>query len=659
MKKIITIILATILLFSCTACSKCGDEKKLETPSENTSAVESGNYGGDDIDVNYTYPNGIHSFKVKTASNDVIKNGETSYVVVISETADKFDKTAMAEFCTFFTEATGIILDVKKDSEVTYDENSKYFCIGKVGFLSNAGITITDDLGLSGYIVKTHGNSVFMTGKIDGTLYAVYEYLKWAFGYEFFMKDCYTLNTGVKNLKFIDFDVKEVPDIQSRSKGYGSIESTETAMRMGYSYSDAMALVNGRQHHTTFAFIDPAIYGESHPEYFSADKTQLSYTAHGNAEAVKEMQDIVFNKLVEIASTYEDVPAVQFTQQDINTWCADDIAAYSEKYGSAAAAASQIIFINPVAKRLQEWMDVNYPGREFTIMIFAYMKTVNAPTKLVNGEYVPIDDDVVLEPNVGIYYAPIEMDFTHAPSASVNSSVYTNFKKWHAICKGLYLWSYSVYFGNYFMPYDTFDSVQELYQVAVENGACYIFDEGSYGDGPTSAWNTMKGYIHVRLMWNCHYDMSTLIDKFIKNYYGDAAEKMSEAFDELRLWCRTAKNMDPPMGGGSSCLSSSNLVERYWPQTVLEKWLSIYDDALATIEQYKDTDVKTYNKYYNRIRLESASPRYLLTYFYGSSLAYSRRVELVNGLCSDINKLQLVQMGEGSDTSTLKESLLK
>ena len=659
--KLISLCLVLIVAISLVGCNGCNNGNN---DGIDASVVEKADFGSDNFDIEYKYPNGIHEFYVKTLDSYIVENSVSEYVIVIPKNADKHDLLGLSEFNVFFGEATGLSLPVVTDDAVNFDNNSKFICIGKVNFLSLAGITDLTDLGLSGFVVKTQGKSIFITGKTYGTVYGVYEFLKWSVNYRYFVDDCYSINKNIKSLKLIEFNIKDVPDYQSRGKGYSNVSTPEMEMRMRYTYEDTLISVRkengeGGVHHTVFSYIDPAVYATDHPEFYSEGKMQLSYTANGNPESVKIMQDIVFNKLTKMVTEYPDVAAVEFTQNDVNAWSSYDIEYYKPTYGSAAAAASQIIFINPVAKRLQAWIDENFPGREFRILLFAYVNTIEAPVKLVGNEYVPIDNNVVLEPNVGIYYAPIEADFIRPLDHELNSTLKTQSMKWSVLAKNLYLWLYSTNFSSYLLPYDTFDNTQELYQYLNEYNAMHIFDQGVYDGGRSSGWSMLKVYMDGQLMWNTHYNVQTIYDDFFDNFYGPASDEMFKIFNQFRMWSDITKNMEQPIGGASSCLTTAMFDRKYWPQEILQGWLDMYDVAYDKLSSLKDTDLKTYNVYRKRIALEHVSPKYMMLTFYKDNLSSRIHQEMLDSLVRDIDELSISYSAEHKEIGNLKETLSK
>ena len=117
---------------------------------------------------------------------DLIKNGATSYSIVVPTQSDKTILTASKELQYFFAEATGITLEIKTDSGIAYDENAHYLSIGKTSIYQGSGITTTyEELGESGLKLNTKGKTIIMSGYTsNGAMYAMYEFLERTFNLE-------------------------------------------------------------------------------------------------------------------------------------------------------------------------------------------------------------------------------------------------------------------------------------------------------------------------------------------------------------------------------------------------------------------------------------------------------------------------------------------
>ena len=124
---------------------------------------------------------------------DLIKNGVTSYSIVVPTQSDKTILNASKELQYFFEEATGITLSVGIDNG-HLSTQGQYISIGETQLFNSAGITLDKvALGADGVRVITKDNTIFLVGgSDDGALFAVYTLLEDLFNYDWFYQDCYT-----------------------------------------------------------------------------------------------------------------------------------------------------------------------------------------------------------------------------------------------------------------------------------------------------------------------------------------------------------------------------------------------------------------------------------------------------------------------------------
>ena len=655
MKKIIRFaaLALTSISFFAVGCAGNAGSSSHSSPSSGDNGNETSGY------VDYKLDHGIHEYKVAPTSKKIVENGKTDYKIVIPQNYTKYEFTAMEDFAYFFKEATNIELDYITDAGITYSEQNKYFCIGNVAFLKNSGITISSDLGLSGFKLQTVGCSVYMVGGQYGSLYAAYEYLKWAFDYEYYGLECYKIDRFVTELVLQEFEIKEVPDIMLTDVLSGTSDWNLNHSRR---LRETMDTVVGSSHHNAFEYFPTSKYLNQddivnfHPEFYSNyDGEQLCYTARGSKESLELMQDIVYNKLITDLKNQPNVPALGFEQRDVNTWCnCVSCKSLNKKYGTDAA--SQILFMNPVMERVDAWVNENQPGRDYTILLFAYHKTVNAPVKEINGQYVPVDD-IKCHKNLGIWYAPIEADFLKPFSDGVNLGIQKNFEKWSLVTDRMYCWFYSLCASNYFTPFNGFDAVQNHYQTAYKYDTYYILDQSRYGAGGRSAWQVLMDYVHIKLMWNVNADMNTLITDFFENYFGDYSDEMREIFNSLRTWMRyieSEKNW-----GGSSCILSDSMHDNeFWPFGIVNNWVEMYDRVFELLDEIKQDYPTQYEIYYNRISLEAASPQYMIVTKYKAQLSTERYTQIAMRLCNTVDTMQINLVGEHASSADLRANLL-
>lgn len=558
----------------------------------------------------------------------LVKDGKTDYVIVKPDKQDAYIDEAVSELKLFFSMATGIELTVSSESEVAFSKDKPFLVLGETQFLRQENISYDKaELKTSGYRIVTSDRSVFMVGGTGlGTLYAVYEFLEWQFGYRYYAVDEIVIQTDVADRKLMQFDIKNIPDFDMRHpSSFEGSSNVQVAHRLK-SQVVADMFINGDAGHNASDFVpDDAL-----SDWLSG--IQLCYSRDPEALA-----DVVFPEMKKriLEDTERDI--LFFGMADGDTWCACSSCTESRrKYG--ADSASVIIFLNICARKIDAWMHADISedsyqkaytekygkaperDREIIISTFAYLRT-QAPPVTVNqttGEYEATDPKVICDKNVAIWFAPIDAqfyyDFDH-PKNTVNA-LYQ--KQWAAICNRVDAYYYGAYHINgELTPYNQYNAQQKNYQFALENKATLMYElQGLHK--MSSDFYRLKMYLSSRLSWDVHIDYEQAINDYFNAYYKDAAPYMKRFFDEERYWYEVIASTSKQnlfVDHGSVMANA-----KYWPEHMLEDWLNTIDLAFESIETYKKSDYSLYEKLYKRILAETVSIRWLQLKCYKPSI---------------------------------------
>ena len=181
------------------------------------------------------YTEGIHDFTNEdSASEWLVKEGKTDYVLYAPAVQSDDMKAAVQEFQLLFYDATGINIACVLDTSPAV-ENGKYISLGEnalfesvyveddyEGYDANKHITVSeydkDSLKEDGVRMLTKGKTVYLLGGLleDGVVNAVYTFMNLHFNYEYFYRNCITIDKNVTDEKLKIFNVKDVPDIDRR-----------------------------------------------------------------------------------------------------------------------------------------------------------------------------------------------------------------------------------------------------------------------------------------------------------------------------------------------------------------------------------------------------------------------------------------------------------
>lgn len=135
-----------------------------------------------------------------------------------------------------------------------------------------------DALGISGYYIKTVGNSAFiMPGGAFGYQNGAIAFLKAVLGFEIFSED--TVVYGKDGATLPDMEIIERPDFDFRQGIYGF--SNDTKYAMGFLSSDDIYMsIDGGWVHNAFKYLPPEQFMTDHKNWYSGRReTAVLYGA--------------------------------------------------------------------------------------------------------------------------------------------------------------------------------------------------------------------------------------------------------------------------------------------------------------------------------------------------------------------------------------------
>ncbi len=643
-----------------------------------TSACSGGGAAGSDLVVDETlqtvksplpaYTEGVHVFDAPAVENPteedyIVRNGEFQYKVIVPSDITTVESEAKSEFSALLKRALGQQAIFVTDTSVpTYDENVRYISLGKTTYLEKAGIVFGEEeqLALKGNGVKiiSKGRNVFLLGgNVRGIMFAVYDYFKICFDYEMIARTCIQMNTTVKNLPILNFNVTDIPDIdESTYSSYGPIKKTSPTDIDAIALSNehvkgAEATIELRQMQNRFnGYINLNqlcmqshglghegdqtsdahnvlnIWSKSKPgvrgEWYAQSGYQMCYTAHGDPESYQAMIDFGVAEMIKDIQSYPVAKNpyknyMYLGQEDNGGNClCEHCTAYIEQYGSAAAL--ELRAGNEIIRRIREWMNEKdeygkyvheeYRRPNFKLVIMAYGTSNIAPThydeelgKYVLNDGVEIDEDIIIQivaqssPNHAIYHR-------------ANQNSYTQQKAWLDVVPGLWVWNHV--FHHYNLPY--FADIltcfsNERFQWWATANASHLFNEIAGGEY-SQHWYDMYFYVFTKLSWDSTIPMDYLVKHFCEAYFGPASETMMDLFYQQQEYMQFI------------CEKTYLDYGRYWPQgnqfwteedypyPIIKHFMSYVDKALEDIKIVLDSkDPDKYYVYKERLDVFSVS----------------------------------------------------
>lgn len=668
-KKLTALLLSALMIL--TVFASCGSNSGKSSEGGQTVIPQQ--------DPAYHY-DGTHIYNATDTDMYLVKNGTTEYKLVIPTNYSAAIRTARSEFIDLFSDATGITLQVVTDDTITSASEGKFISLGRTKLLEESGIVVDyGTLTSDGHRIVTKGDDVYLCGGADeGTVFAVYTFMKLTFNYETYFYDCKEIeNTREKKLK--NFDVTDIPDFKFRAHSsdattYDSTDYDENmyAWRLGYygkdgnrgyywmpvnEYVNSEDFPNGKYSASTnvrrwfpeWMYKDVENYPESyHPKWFSDNGgEQVCFCAHGDAAEYEAMVETAFRKVEShlkyfTPDKYPRYKVMTLTHMDNRNYCTCSKCAELSSYYGDSQAAVQILFMNDLAERVDALLEANkdkdWYREDFKLLMFAYNHNFTAPARYdaVSKKYVPIDEKVVLHDRVIAWFAR-EGSGQRAFDDPVNTNLVTTLAGWAACADHIYYWNYGTNFGNYMLPLDTWQyATPEMYAYFCNYSDDFWFNQHQdHCPSSNTAWTNLKVYLDAKLSWNTSLNEEELIDKWMKAMYKDAAPIMKKLFLAERAYQRNVLIDEYGLESNGDGRVNSLLVE-YWPIGLLEGWLDEIDKAKAAVERYKITDPVLYETICKHIEVEAMSYIYIILETQGYTISSEKRAEYINRIKDDL-----------------------
>ena len=570
-----------------------------------------------------------------STSTYLVKNGVTAFSIVVPTAATALESYAAEELKKYLQLATGANFSIVTEGNL--GNGMPFISVGETA----EGIekrTVTAEQAFD--IQTTDESNIYLIGSDDyGTLFAVYEFLEQYVGWDCIAAD-EVIYKNVPSAYVLNLNMTDAPDFGMRIVGNTQAYNNSKLaylFRFIRAHGEGMTAVNGYYYHNVFAYLAPTTYNVStktatyHPNWYSTanvtdiTKLQLCYTAHGVAAEYTAMLNAAADVLwTTVQGAAAEKINVQFSAYDNVYWCeCSACAAAKTKYGSESGAV--VKFCNDLRAKLGEKMTAAGDTREVNLLFFAYLAAEAAPvTKNADGSYTPT---ITCADGVSVFYAPVYGDYVYSmgtndfEGVSLRTHSATNYneymKAWSVVSEKIYLWIYGTNFKTYFLPYNTFDSIQGTLQTAAKYNVAYIFEEGQHYDStpaPTG-FTYLKDYLYSKLAWDVNADVAELTDKFFANYFGEAARYMRIYYNSVRQTCEEQKSKSGFQGG----VFSNYLKTEFWPETRIAYWEDLIENAYTDISGLKTSDPERYAVLANRINIESLAARFIKLYLYPNS----------------------------------------
>lgn len=479
----------------------------------------------------------------KQSDFEISRSGLAKVSVVVSHNATVPEKTAARELCSYLATITGA--DFVVSAPGSAEKDAPRILIGQCEEARRlVGLRNWKELGTDGILIQFVGNDLVIAGdRPRGTIYAVYTFLedyigcKWWTPQSSYIPKRTNLAVRRKNLKynpaFMYREAYFTPVDYQNGDFAAKIKLNGTVQTVPEEFGGHLKLIGFV--HTFDVFLPASVYFKDHPEWYSLYKgKRVGGQEYGGLCLTNEEMKAEFTRQV-MKAIEKDPKAgmISISQNDGEGYCeCDRCSEIVKREGSQSGL--HIMFVNSIAEEIEK----NYPG--FLVETLAYQYTRQAP-KHIKPRH-----------NVIVRLCSIECDFARPLNSGSNAAFYKDLKDWQKICKRLFIWDYTVNYGNMTIYHPNWNVLSPNIRLFASSNVKGILEQGD-GWNNGAAFGNMKLWVLSKLMWNPRLDAKKLMREFADGYYGPAGkylykflEMSSSALEKsaLELSCFAGSNVD-------------------------------------------------------------------------------------------------------------------
>ena len=434
----------------------------------------------------------IHSSKAQVT---LVKEGKLQSRIVISS-EEKTDITAASILQDFVKRISGASLPIIKNQHSQKGD----VIIGNDPHSTQIFSSDLPKLSEDGFLLSTENGCIhILSGGDKGSIYGVVTLLEQYLGVSYYGDHEYSLQPQ-KSIHLPSFKLIDNPAFRYRqSQCYAT---QDTLYKIWYRFElPSEVFAGGYWVHTFDKILPSSVYGKSHPEYYSYFNGERHPGNHSQwCLTNPEVFEIVSHKVDSIFKANPGKKIISISQNDGNfTNCTcDNCKKIDEEEGSPSG--SIIYFLNKLAAR--------FPDKEFSTL--AYLYSMKPPKNIK-----PL-------PNVNIMLCDI--DCKREVSLTENASGREFVKAlegWSKITNNIFVWDYGINFDNYVSPFPNFHILQDNIRLFKKYHA--TMHHSQIGGRLGSDFPELRAYMVSKLMWNPEVNADSLMQTFLKGYYGPAA----------------------------------------------------------------------------------------------------------------------------------------
>jgi len=438
----------------------------------------------------------------------VLTDNEMSrYRIVVPSAATESEKKAATVLQDYLLQISGAVLPV-----IAADKHRSPYeiVLGQNERLEQAGVSINlNTLKEDGFVIRTDSMRLFITGGNEkGTLYGVYTFLENYLGCRMYSPKVKIIPKQ-KKIVLGKINDTQIPVIGFRDTHYRVTWDAEYIDWHKLDHDEKGGRPEwGMWVHTFNSLVPPEIYYDEHPEYFAMVKgkripTQLCLTN-------PRVLDLTIQNLRQKIAQNPGAKYWSVSQNDNKDYCTcDQCKAIDDREGSPSG--SIVNFVNQVADQ--------FPDKMISTLAYEYGR--HAPKTLK-----PRD-------NVNIMLCSIEAYRHKAITEDPASADFVkDVEDWGRIAKDIIVWDYVIQFNNLISPFPNLHVLQPNIQFFAQHNVNAMFEQGNREVGGEFA--ALRGYLISKLLWNPNENVDTLMNDFLRGFYGAAAKPIRQYIDEMR-----------------------------------------------------------------------------------------------------------------------------
>ena len=518
------------------------------------------------------------------------KNGPTigqvnNFQIVLSADAIPSEKYAAQELQTFYQQATGVQLPIRR---VAKDSGNLF--VGRHESLSKLGYKIAASRKYGKeelQIIVDKQNIAILGGRPRGTLYGVYTFLEDQLDIRFLTAKVthIPLAKASQHLKACDYRYKpkfefrmylkpellDAPEFAVRRRQNSTGHQPNPQLRLTKKFGGAAT--GGVFLHNNFQM--PVSFRD-HPEMYGLvdGRRQSKQPCLSNPETRR----LVTNHILKYLKGYGPGTTIPLAQNDAHGFCqcrrcmhiqAEGLKPCtkvpgerppqgfmsSDSYHIGPPSAVIIDFMNHVAREVAKRRPDLWVGTE------AYVWSSMPPrrTKAL--------------PNVKVQIATYTCDFIYAfddPRSPINKEFLGYIKGWRKVCNNLFIWTYDMNARELWLPFPNLRSQGNHLRTFVKNNGRGVFMQGH---AKNAEFSDLRAYVMTSLIWNPNLDINQVIDEFLRLYYGKSGPA-------VRQWIELIHDQAVASDTHSNV---NGMAENFGlDQQLGDKGLKLFDKAMAS-----------------------------------------------------------------------------